>query len=247
MPQKKAAALPYDDTFNDRYEELPATEDEEEAVVLPKQPSFLRSHLLTVTQIVLCLLVLGFALVVKGIGGTFYATVATWYFEHYNNSVFTGTGDLPSLFHEETQITETSHLTADSHTNEAFVLPLAKGTVTSPYGERELNGTQQLHKGVDIAADKDSEIAAVWDGTVTTAEKSPSYGNYIVLQHSNGYTTLYAHCDKLLVQQGDVVTAGSTIALVGETGDADGCHLHLEMTKDGQLTDPAAFLKDAYQ
>ncbi len=248
MPHKKTSVRPYDEDFNDHYEEpLPEEEESDTTVPPPKTPSFLRSHLLTVTQITLCLLVLGFALISKSIGGTFFASVATWYFEHYNNSVFTGTGEWTSFFHEETQVSETSHLSADHHTVNRFVLPLKNGTVTSPYGQRTMDdGTEQFHKGVDIAADKNTEIAAVWDGTVLTAENIPSYGNYIVLQHDNGYTTLYAHCEKLLVQPDDIVTAGSTIALVGETGDADGCHLHLEIRKDGQHTDPSAFLKDAY-
>ena len=99
---------------------------------------------------------------------------------------------------------------------------------------------------MDIAAEQDSEIAAVWNGTVIVAEQEPSYGNYIILQHDDGYTTLYAHCNKLLVQKGDIVKAGNVIALVGQTGDADGCHLHLEIKKEDKNLDPAAFIGEAY-
>ena len=226
---------------SESYEDFP-----EETIVLPKKHSFLRSQLLTVIQILLCVLVLGFALITKAIGGTFYATIATWYFEHYNNSVFTGTADPITFFQENIHLPETSRLSADSPAHGDFVLPLKAGTLTSPYGERNYNGSQQFHKGMDIAAEQDSEIAAVWNGTVIVAEQEPSYGNYIILQHDDGYTTLYAHCNKLLVQKGDIVKAGNVIALVGQTGDADGCHLHLEIKKEDKNLDPAAFIGEAY-
>ena len=201
---------------SESYEDFP-----EETIVLPKKHSFLRSQLLTVTQILLCVLVLGFALITKAIGGTFYATIATWYFEHYNNSVFTGTADPITFFQENIHLTETSRLSADSPAHGDFVLPLKAGTLTSPYGERNYNGSQQF-------------------------QQEPSYGNYIILQHDDGYTTLYAHCNKLLVQKGDIVKAGNVIALVGQTGDADGCHLHLEIKKEDKNLDPAAFIGEAY-
>lgn len=232
--------------YADRFEELPEEEAGQSAA--RKKPSFLRSQLMLLTQAAVCVLVLGFAFVTKAIGGTFYAEIASWYFDHYNNSVFTGTAQPDTFLHEDVQITETSRLSAN-HTSQSsndFLPPLETGTVTSPYGQREYNGTEQFHKGTDIGADKNTEIHAVWNGTVTTAETDRSYGNYIVLHHENGFDTLYAHCEKLLVQKGDIVTAGNVIGLVGETGDADGCHLHFEVQKDGNPLDPAAFLQDTY-
>ena len=80
-----------------------------------------------------------------------------------------------------------------------------------------------------------------------TADSDSSYGHYIVIQHEYGIQSLYAHCEKLLVRQGDTVAAGDRIALVGETGDADGFHLHLEILVDGSCIDPQTIIGGAYQ
>ncbi len=230
-------------------QEYEIVSDETEMSVQDKKktPSFLRSQLPVVTQTVICLLCVGFALIAKTIGGTFYAETAAWYFDHYNNSIYTGTKTSDPIFTDKTSITETSLTAASvSETDIDFSLPLKTGIITSGYGEREYNGKTQFHKGIDIGADKNSEICAVKSGTVITAENDSSYGNYIVIQHDDNSRTLYAHCEKLLVKKGDVTAAGSVIALVGETGDADGAHLHLEYITNGENADPAPLLKGAY-
>lgn len=216
-----------------------------------KAKSFLRSQLLVLIQTGLCILVLIFGVTLKAVGGSFYAQTATWYFDRYNNSVFTGTASLSGIMKEEAVITETSHASPDefgrSEDSGDMALPLKSGTLTSLYGEREYNGETQFHKGVDIAAEKGSKICAVFDGNVKTAKTDTSYGNYIVLEHKDGLCTLYAHCDKLLVKEGSKVGSGDVIAEVGETGDADGVHLHLEAIKDGKNIDPLTVIGDAYK
>lgn len=238
MPEQNVRAFP-----EEAYEPVGEAEEGTEN----KRPSFLRSQLMTVTQVSLCVLIIVFAVIVKSIGGSFYATAATWYFDCVNNSIFTGTAAPSQEVTDGTTITETSLTTADERrTSPEPVLPLQAGTITSPYGQREYNGQQQFHKGIDIAADKNTEIHALWSGTVITAEKDSSYGNYIVLRHDNNSETLYAHCERLMVRKGDKVSAGSVIGLVGETGDADGPHLHLEYRKDGKQADPGVLLGNAY-
>ncbi len=97
------------------------------------------------------------------------------------------------------------------------------------------NITQGLHgfDAVDIGAAKGTDIYAAAAGTVIIARGgngwNGGYGNYIVIQHSNGTQTLYAHASRLLVSEGDTVTQGETIALVGATGEATGPHLHFEV------------------
>jgi murein DD-endopeptidase MepM/ murein hydrolase activator NlpD len=95
--------------------------------------------------------------------------------------------------------------------------------------------TQGLHgyNAVDIGAPKNTPIVAAADGTVIIAKSNGAwnggYGNYIVIQHSNGTQTLYAHANSIVVSVGDQVAQGQTIGLVGETGEATGYHVHFEV------------------
>lgn len=125
-----------------------------------------------------------------------------------------------------------------------YRLPLSVVSVSSGFGERmhPIEGVEKFHYGVDLAANEGDPICAFADGTVVTAELSDSYGNYIVLRHDETYATLYAHCSKLLVEPGDKVTIGQEIALVGQTGEATGPHLHFELRKNGEPIDPEAYL-----
>ena len=96
------------------------------------------------------------------------------------------------------------------------------------------------HRGYDIACAAGTSILACANGTVVTAGWHWSWGNYIVVDHGNGYTTLYAHCSALLASAGQYVEQGQTIALVGNTGYSFGAHLHIECTYGGHLVDGAA-------
>lgn len=118
-----------------------------------------------------------------------------------------------------------------------------------PIAERRLVSTTFLyerpgdvpHRGIDIPAPAGTAIRAAQSGTVITARKHSSYGNYVIVSHGNGYATLYAHCTKLFVSEGDTVSRGDTIASVGNTGNSGGNHLHFEVRKNGALTDPLGY------
>ena len=104
--------------------------------------------------------------------------------------------------------------------------------ITSPYGWRYINGAREFHQGMDIAGAGScgSSIYASNNGTIEKAGWHPSYGYYIMINHNNGYYTLYAHMSKLLITKiGYVVYRGEKIGLMGETGRAYGCHLHFEV------------------
>lgn len=103
-------------------------------------------------------------------------------------------------------------------------------------------GDGRNHKGVDIASPAGTPIYAGQSGTVTTATFSSSYGNYVVIDHGNGYQTLYAHASRLYVSAGEIVTQGQVIAAVGSTGISTGNHLHIEVICNGSKLDPAPFL-----
>lgn len=122
------------------------------------------------------------------------------------------------------------------------VLPV-EGVLTSPFGSRvsPTSGEQAFHYGLDLAADEGTPITAFADGTVREVGES-NYGNYLIVDHSDGFSTLYAHCSSILVGVDDKVECGSEIALVGQTGDATGPHLHLELWKDSMALDPADYL-----
>lgn len=99
------------------------------------------------------------------------------------------------------------------------------------------------HRGIDIAAPAGTEIYAAEDGIVRIASVHSSYGNYIVIDHGDGYETYYAHCSVLLAAAGQEVTRGQVIALVGTTGHSTGNHLHFEVRINGLNYNPADFLR----
>lgn len=118
--------------------------------------------------------------------------------------------------------------------------------ITSRFGKRAdvgLPGKDTTnHNGLDIAYGYGTPILAVQSGTVITATTSPSYGNYVVIDHGGGICTLYAHCSRLLVSVGQTVSKYDTIAEVGSTGDSTGNHLHICVIVHGQYADPELYL-----
>ena len=99
------------------------------------------------------------------------------------------------------------------------------------------------HTGIDISYSgiRGAAILASNSGTVLKAGWHNSYGNYVVISHGGGYTTLYAHADSLAVSAGQTVSRGQTIAYVGSTGNSSGPHVHFEISKDGTRLDPLNF------
>ena len=126
-----------------------------------------------------------------------------------------------------------------------MVFPAVEGIrISSPYGWRihPVYKTRKFHNGIDIAACYGTDIVAALSGTVTKARWNDSYGYYVLIYHGDGMTTLYGHCSKLLVHEGDYVERGQRIALVGSTGVSTGNHLHFEIRIDGETRDPMDYL-----
>lgn len=124
--------------------------------------------------------------------------------------------------------------------------PAWRSHITSRFGKRPdvgLPGKDTTnHNGLDIAYGYGTPILAVQSGTVITATVSPSYGNYVVLDHGGGICTLYAHCSRLLVSVGQTVSKYDTIAEVGSTGDSTGNHLHICFIVNGEYVNPEQYL-----
>ena len=114
------------------------------------------------------------------------------------------------------------------------------GVVSSTYGYRAdpFSGSRRFHKGIDIAAPVGSPVRSVAAGTVTLAGERDGYGKVVMVEHDDGWRSLYAHCDSLDVQPGQRIQAGEDIATVGSSGRSTGPHLHLEIHHQGKAVDP---------
>ncbi|WP_084820309.1 M23 family metallopeptidase [Mesobacillus campisalis] len=121
-----------------------------------------------------------------------------------------------------------------------FVWPAGGGYVSSQMGYR----WGKMHKGIDIARPSDLGIKAVDNGKVVSAGyNNGGYGNKVVIDHQNGYRTVYAHLASISVKPGQTVQRGSKIGVMGRTGDSTGVHLHFEVYKNGKLVNPMSVLK----
>ena len=115
------------------------------------------------------------------------------------------------------------------------------GIISSRFGVRSSIRVSS-HTGLDIATSSGTPIMAAASGTVTFSGWKGSYGNLIVITHSNGVQTYYAHCSELYYEAGATVSQGEVIAAVGSTGNSTGPHLHLEIRVDGVAYDPQNYL-----
>jgi murein DD-endopeptidase MepM/ murein hydrolase activator NlpD len=111
---------------------------------------------------------------------------------------------------------------------------------------REFNGKRgdEYHPGTDIAAAYGSPVRAAGDGTVLVAGWNEEYGNFVLIDHGFGITTLYGHNSSLAVRKEDRVRAGDVVAFLGDTGRSTGPHLHFEVRRNGIPVDPRTFLLD---
>jgi murein DD-endopeptidase MepM/ murein hydrolase activator NlpD len=116
-----------------------------------------------------------------------------------------------------------------------------RGRVTSRYGVSR--GSRSHHAGVDIDGENGDPIYAAAGGRVLEAGRGGEYGRYVLIDHGDGLQTLYAHASRLLVQPGQKVEAGMEIALVGQSGNARGAHLHFEVRQAGRAVDPLPYLR----
>ncbi|MDD3120722.1 MAG: peptidoglycan DD-metalloendopeptidase family protein [Candidatus Gracilibacteria bacterium] len=126
-----------------------------------------------------------------------------------------------------------------------FIRP-TPGAITSEYGMRfhPTRKVNALHTGIDIGADSGTSIKAAGKGMVEVAGDGGGYGNYVIVNHGNGYKTLYAHMSSISVQKGDNINQGQELGKVGSTGNSTGPHLHFEIKKDDATINPRDYIKD---
>lgn len=114
--------------------------------------------------------------------------------------------------------------------------------VSSDFGGRTMGGRAEHHSGLYLSAPSGTPIYATGPGIVTKSGWGTGYGQYVEINHGNGYITRYAHASRLIARVGDQVKAGEHIANVGCTGRCTGPHLHYEVVKDGQRKNPSSYL-----
>ena len=126
-----------------------------------------------------------------------------------------------------------------------YIWPVSSRRITSPFGPRNtgIPGASTNHNGVDIGGvGYTTEVHAAKAGTVIVSQRSSSYGEYVVVSHGSGNTTLYAHMSSRSVSVGDYVDQGDVLGITGSTGISSGPHLHFEITENGSRVNPLNYL-----
>jgi murein DD-endopeptidase MepM/ murein hydrolase activator NlpD len=119
-----------------------------------------------------------------------------------------------------------------------FLWPVSEGVVSSGFGIR--NGA--MHDGVDITAPSGTPVYAADAGTVIFAGALHGYGNTVIIQHDDGYATVYGHDERNLVREGERVSRGQQVGEIGRSGRTTGANLHFEVRRDKVAKDPLAYL-----
>lgn len=127
----------------------------------------------------------------------------------------------------------------------SFRLPLDKNVLTSSFGMRvsPISGKWKFHTGIDMAANAGTNVYSCKSGTVQYTGFNEVYGNYIILYHQSGMTSVYAHLSKILVQKDQIVASGEVIGKVGVTGETTGPHLHFEIRVNGTAQNPEQYFE----
>ena len=148
-----------------------------------------------------------------------------------------------------TQAEITDAAPPDNVSYEIIPLPFSEtapvnGILSSGFGYRihPIQEDLRFHYGTDFAAQERTEIFSFADGVVLAAGEEEGYGNYVKINHGDGFETLYSHCSAILVSEGARVSKGDCIALVGSSGQATGPHLHFELMHNGVYLNPEFYL-----
>ena len=133
----------------------------------------------------------------------------------------------------------------DAPSSSGWVKPLKSYTITSAFGMRKhpVLGYNRMHEGVDMAAPQGTPIYAAKSGKVTTTSyQAGGAGNYVVINHGDGFTSIYMHMTRYIVSSGQYVNAGQVIGYVGSTGISTGPHLHFGIAYKGSYVNPMKYI-----
>jgi murein DD-endopeptidase MepM/ murein hydrolase activator NlpD len=137
------------------------------------------------------------------------------------------------------------HAFAQNRGRASMSPPLASmGNITQPYGQSTnfMTGKPWFHDGIDILTPMRSPVLAAMPGIISETGEDRALGNYMIVDHGNGYKTMYAQLDEITAVKGRRVARGETIAFSGNTGLSTGPHLHFGVYLDGEAADPLSAL-----
>lgn len=172
--------------------------------------------------------------------------------EKYTNEILTNINNCYKIDGEEFIFLSNQRLdgiTRFYFLDSALTFPLKRDSfwISSEFGKRQnpFSGKWKNHNGIDLAANEGTEIFAIKDGQVSLCiQNDYTFGNYIIISHDDGrMTSVYAHLQKILVKNDDIVKKGDLIGYVGSTGQVTGPHLHFEIRQNGKAQDPKSILK----
>ena len=167
-----------------------------------------------------------------------------------NNSTGTNTGSGTGSTETESGNTGSNNNSGNNNSNNntgsgaTWLRPCSYRKLTSPFGQREqpTAGASTYHEGVDLAGPEGTPIYATRAGVVTTARNSSSGGNYVTINHGDGFSSSYLHMRNYVVKRGQAVSAGQLIGYMGSTGISTGSHLHFAIYYNGRAVNPAKYV-----
>ena len=127
---------------------------------------------------------------------------------------------------------------------ELFIYPVRGARLSSPFGWRNdpFTGVRRHHAALDLSAPQGTPVWAAMEGKVASVSFDRTFGNYVILNHSGGYQTMYAHLHSVSVKAGDGVAQGGQIGTVGSTGYSTGPHLHFALFRNGRAVNPLDYM-----
>lgn len=167
-----------------------------------------------------------------------------------NNSTGTNTGNGTGSTETESGSTGSNNNSGNNDSNNnassgaVWLRPCSYRKLTSPFGNRDqpTAGASTYHEGVDLAGPEGTPIYATRAGVVTTARNSSSGGNYVTINHGDGFSSSYLHLRNYVVARGQAVSAGQLIGYMGSTGISTGSHLHFAIYYNGRAVNPAKYV-----
>ncbi len=174
--------------------------------------------------------------------------------EKLKNQLETISSDIQALLDkaqlEENAVTDkitelqTAYETVEEREQQRWVLPIRYLNCSSYYGNRDhpVEGEAKFHAGLDLAAPEGTPIVASRSGTIEQTGFDEYNGNFVKINHLDGYTSCYLHMSKYIVEEGQFVLAGQIIGYCGNTGVSTGAHLHFGIQKDGNPVNPAKYI-----
>lgn len=133
----------------------------------------------------------------------------------------------------------------NSYGETKLILPVKNSAITSDFGYRNhpIIGGKKFHCGIDISGRLNQDVYSIGSGIVIYAGKYLGYGNLVVIKHSKGVSTHYAHLRTILKKVGEIVKTSSKIGTIGISGQSTGPHLHFEIRQNGEPIDPQIIYK----